>query len=391
MTGRFRDRMVTARCGLREDDSRLSYCVREINAPYPLMTLTHRRPGARGRLRCDRSRGQRLSVQAPGPQVLRHRRTGSPDGHALCLSPALAQRPARCRTGGGSLRHRHRRQPAPAGLRHRHSAGPRCRPAVRIAPTAGAGGSAAPCGRSRPPPRGACRLRPCGGAAGARFAPYARRRHSLCQRAGGARHRPRAARRPPLVSGARSGSAGSGSQQRPRRHSPPRGVRRKNPARPLARSPYRPASSSWRERDGVARRTPPAAGYGAPDLPRSHPAAPGGADAGRLRGQCEPRTAHPARLPFGFHRNAARAGPQRHLGTGAVPRHHGRAGPAHVAPDRRPALPVAHRTQRSHAPGDAGRGGNDRRPCLRDPVPACPRAGRRAEAGADRRTPAGVR
>ena len=67
----------------------------------------------------------------------------------------------------------------------------------------------------------------------------------------------------------------------------------------------------------------------------------------RLRRQCEPRAAHAACRALRLHRHAAGAGARRRGGARPVPRHHEDAGRAHGAPDRRPALALAHRAESS--------------------------------------------
>ena len=63
-------------------------------------------------------------------------------------------------------------------------------------------------------------------------------------------------------------------------------------------------------------------------LPRPHLRPQAGGHARGFRGQCQPRTAHAARLASRLHRDPAGTGPQRPTG-GAVPRHHARPGAAH--------------------------------------------------------------
>ena len=96
------------------------------------------------------------------------------------------------------------------------------------------------------------------------------------------------------------------------------------------------------------------------DAARPHAAAPGRGNAGRFRRQCEPRTAHAARLAVGLHRDAAglrRATTRR---AGPLPCHHEGAGDAHGAPDRRPVVAVADRAEGPHPSGQSGRSGGDR-------------------------------
>ena len=71
--------------------------------------------------------------------------------------------------------------------------------------------------------------------------------------------------------------------------------------------------------------------------------------AGRFRRQCQPRTAHAARLADRVHRDAARPGARRPGGARAIPRRHGGAGAAHAPADRRSAVAVAHRDAASTA------------------------------------------
>ena len=88
---------------------------------------------------------------------------------------------------------------------------------------------------------------------------------------------------------------------------------------------------------------------------RSHAATPGRGDARRLRRQCQPRAAHAARCAFRLHRDAAGAGARGSACARPLSRDHAGAGDSHGAPDRRPAVALAHRAQRASAAGQAGR------------------------------------
>ncbi len=102
---------------------------------------------------------------------------------------------------------------------------------------------------------------------------------------------------------------------------------------------------------------------------------------------------HELRTPLaalvGIHRDAERARAQRHRRARALPRHHGGAGQAHGAADRRSAVAVADRTRRACASGNAGRTAADRAAgdrCAADAGarPRCYGHRQRAEGAADR-------
>ena len=104
-------------------------------------------------------------------------------------------------------------------------------------------------------------------------------------------------------------------RHRPRDRGRPAAGRRPVPARP---------GRARGARHGV----PPRRRAGGRRAVRPHAGAGAGADAGRFRGQRQPRTAHAARQPDRLHRHAARPGRRRPAGPGPLPRHHGRAGAA---------------------------------------------------------------
>ena len=78
-----------------------------------------------------------------------------------------------------------------------------------------------------------------------------------------------------------------------------------------------------------------------------------------MRADFVANASHELRTPLaallGLHRDAARPGARRRGRARALPRHHGSAGDAHGAADRRPAVAVADRAQRASAAGQAGR------------------------------------
>ena len=87
----------------------------------------------------------------------------------------------------------------------------------------------------------------------------------------------------------------------------------------------------------------------ADDVSRPDAAAAGGGNARRFRRQCQPRAAYAAGGAVRLHRYAAGSGKGRHGRARALSRDHARAGHAHGAADRRPAVAVAHRAQRACA------------------------------------------
>ena len=148
-------------------------------------------------------------------------------------------------------------------------------------------------------------------------------------------------RRAGLAGAARTGSRRGGARRRNRQRAAQRRVRPARSGRPLVQG-ARPA---------VRRRSADAAAH----VPRSHAAASRRADARRLRRQCEPRAAYPARLALGLHRHAAGKRARGRERARPLPRHHEDAGRAHGAADRGPAFIVARRVDRAHASRGAGR------------------------------------